>query len=313
MNVTIEQVLLLYNIHSNNLSPVDKLINERELEEVLSNFAFNGSTYSLPYLFFIDSDKVQEVNSTVKLYYNDVLVSVVMVESCYCIDIVRICSSIFGTTDRSHAGVDKFLNNADKVCISGHVTYFNYDILVALNIPYLSSSETKKVVFQSRNPPHKAHEQIIGSFAPDLLYTTPYSTAKSNDYPFNLKMKAYEEIRRRYGVSVLVTTLPRVFAGPREALQNCLIFQNLGATKFIMGRGKNCVGDYYGDSESYEFCRKFYDEGLLKIEPIWVDTMFNEGEEIKASVIKSEYIDNGIEPPGELMSNYISSILLENR
>ena len=300
----LEDVLFAYNLHRGNLEPVNKFINKEELYNILNNYSFNNQTYSLPYLLF--SEEKYETDTIVSFLYNNQQSFSVQVEDCYTIDKTEVASLIFGTTDLDHPGVKKLFDSAEYV-IAGKILDFNEN---CVDVPYCQNTEVHDVVFQSRNPPHKAHEFIVTSFAPNLTYSTPFSTTKKTDYSFDKKIKTFEEIARRYGTDVYVTTLPRVFAGPREALQNCLIFQNKGAKKLVMGRGKNCVGDFYSETSSYELCRSFYDNGKIKIEPVWQDTIYVDHVEIKGSTIKTQYIDKGLQPPEHFMSNYISEILL---
>lgn len=103
--------------------------------------------------------------------------------------------------------------------------------------------------------------------------------------------------------------MPRVFAGPREALQNVLIFKNLGAKNFIMGRGKNCFGDYYDENEPIIFCKSKFNETGVNI--IKEETYHINGEVLRASDIKHKYINKGLLVPEEIMSGEISKILYE--
>lgn len=305
INITKSQYLLLKNIKDGVLAPVHKLINEQELSEILEYTLYKGKTYSLPYLFFI-ADYIT-AGTTVSCIYDGMAVASIQIESVYKIDPEAICKNMFETTDRRHPGVDAIFVDSNKYCVAGTIK------MVApnkLNIPYMKVPEVSGTVFQSRNPPHKAHEAIVQKYSPGLLYTTPYSTVNKNDYPFSMKITAYEVIAEKYGTKLYVSTLPRVFAGPREALQNCLIFQNMGASRIIMGRGKNCVDDFYKEDASYKLCKQMYDDGRITIEPIWEETIYSkEGKEIKASHIKRDYIDKGAIPPEHLMSTYISEVL----
>jgi sulfate adenylyltransferase len=306
MNITQNQVLLLYNIFSGNLKPVNKLINKYELLEILENYTFNQEVYSLPYLFFIDNLVLK--NQILELTYEDNFVCKLEVQETYEIDFDFVSTKIFGTNNILHPGVKDLYSNKDKICLGGYIKEFNNDILELLNIPYIKTPKVCEYVFQSRNPPHIAHESIVKKYAPNLLYTTPFSTIKSGDYSFDQKIKTYETMKELYGIDIFVSTLPRLFAGPREALQNMILFKNLGAKYFVFGRGKNCVGNFYGDMESYEFCKTF--ESKLGIVVLFQNTILVEGNEVKGSEIKKNYIDKNILPPKKLMNPKISRILL---
>ena len=303
MNLSFTELLLLYNIDQEFLLPVNKLINKQELIEILENFKFNGEIYSLPFLFFIDDHPTEP---EIKFYFNNKLVAIVEVESSYTIDFPYVCEQIFKTQDVAHPGVAALLQNKNRVCVSGNIKYFDVSV-IKNKIPY-TDPVTNGYVFQSRNPPHRAHEYIVNKYAPDVVYTTPYNTTNTNDYPFDVKIKTYEKMKEIYGIKIFVSTLPRVFAGPREALQNAILFKNIGIENFIFGRGKNCIGNYYSDMESYDLCKKYETE--LNIHILYQDTIVVNGVEPKGSIIKHKYINNGEQPPEELMSKYISEILL---
>ena len=301
---TLDDVLLAFNLVRGNLNPVDRLLTKDELYEVLESYSFDGQTYALPYLLF--SRVEHPAGMMVDFHYCGAVAFSVLVDHCYTIDREEVAALMFGTTDASHPGVKRLFDAANYV-VAGRVVHFNEE---CLDIPHCDVPVVCETVFQSRNPPHRAHEEIVSRFAPALTYSTPYSTAKASDYSFDQKIATYRKMSELYGVGVYVTTLPRVFAGPREALQNCLLFQNKGAKHFVMGRGKNCVGDFYSDTASYDLCRSFFERGKIDIEPVWQETLYVGNVEPKGSVIKSEYIDRGLMPPEQLMSGYISEILL---
>lgn len=306
LDLTERQLFLLYYLSENLLLPVDKLVNREELSEILHVYTFKGATYSLPYLFFVSAEIPAGTQVTCRYLGREV--ARIRSGGTYSIDFLETAERIFLTADKAHPGVHDFLANSGKYCLSGNIQWFDKRIIASLGIPYLNLSRIPTHAFQSRNPPHKAHESIILEHKENLLYSTPYETTKAGDYPFALKIKCYEKIRDLYGCELWVTLLPRVFAGPREALQNMLLFRNLGCTHFIGGRGKNCVGTYYGDTESMDFCRSYAQE--LGMHVLQEPTHYASGEELSASALKATYIDRGSIPPEELMSPYISEILI---
>lgn len=303
LNVNLDQLLLVKNIISGILKPVNKLINQKEIYEILNDYTFQKKTYALPYIFFVH-DKYDK-DDIIECYYEGHRSFTILVEDCFLLDLKDISSRMFGTTDVTHPGVNK-LTNSCAMGLSGFIFNYNNEI----SIPFDTITKCMKTVFQSRNPPHKAHEEIISKYAPNLLYTTPFTTVQGTDYSFEKKMQAFLKIKEKYKIELYVSTLPRVFGGPREALQNCIIFQNQGVEEFIMGRGKNCIGNFYDEKEPYMLCKKLYQENKIDINPIWIETMYSDNREIRASNIKSEYIDKGLFPPNILMSEYISEILL---
>ena len=304
IDINLDQLLLGYNINLEILYPVDKLINKREIYSILEDWHFDGKLCAVPYIFFVDT---HITDNFVDCYYNNQKAFTIEVEECFELNLIDVANKIFGCVDVQHPGVELLLNSSG-IAISGTIKNYNSELV---SVPFSQRIDSPETVFQSRNPPHRAHEQIVSEYAPNLLYTTPFVTAKKSDYKFEKKIESFIKMREVYGIEIYVSTVPRIFAGPREALQNCIIFQNLGAKYMIMGRGKNCIGNFYGETESFDLCDKFYQSGELQIKPIWYDTIKLDDTELKASVIKSTYIDNQIRPPESLMSHYISDILLQ--
>ena len=56
--------------------------------------------------------------------------------------------------------------------------------------------------------------------------------------------------------------MPRLFAGPKEAYLQAIIFQNLGIKKFVIGRDHAGVKDFY---EKYDSQKFFSKKNYLKI------------------------------------------------
>jgi sulfate adenylyltransferase len=307
MNVTQRQLFILYYIYKGYLKPVDKLVNKDELNNILDTFSFHGEIYSLPYLIFTN-DKVE---GCIECMFNGDFVCNIQVESTYTINFEDTVTKMFKTSDIKHPGVADFMSNEGSFCLSGKILDFDETSIHKLNIPYIEPNFRSDYAFQSRNPPHSAHEAIVKHYLGSLLYSTPFSTTKNTDYSFDIKIKCYEKLKEIYGIDILVTLLPRVFAGPREALQNSLLFKNFGCKYFIGGRGKNCVGDYYTPTESMDFCAQY--EAMTGINIIHEATQYVDDVELRASEIKAAYIDKGLYPPETFMSKYISEILINDQ
>ena len=303
MNISLNQMHLLFNIYSGILKPVNKLIDKHELQEILDNYTFNDEIYSLPYLFFVPEDTSE---NTISFMYNNEIVAVVYVESYYHVDPIEYTTKVFKTNSLDHPGVKNFFDLCENSKVmSGYILHFNDKYIDDIMKP---KKFNKNYVFQSRNPPHKIHESIVQKFAPDILYSTPFETNNPSDYSFDLKLKTYIKIKEKYNTGLFISTLPRVFAGPREALQNLLIFKNLGINNFIMGRGKNCIGNFYSDTESYDFCKLYTDK--IKVNIVYQDDIKINGKKVKGTTIREDYIQKGIYPPEDFMSKEIAEILI---
>lgn len=300
------QMGILFSIINKLLYPVDKLISFSELENIISDYTFNNQPYSFPYLFFVDKPLVDSITCL----YNGNYFCTIDVESYYYIDLKWYCKKIFNTDDINHPGVAYMQTNKNKICVSGYITDYNKDAINNINIPYIHTDvDNIEYVFQSRNPPHRIHQKIIETYAPNLVYSFPYISVKPDDYSFNKRLQCYEYIKDKYNIKLLCTLLPRMLAGPREALQNMILFKNYGFKYFIFGRGKNSVGNYYKDDDAYKFCKQY--ESKLGINIIYTGSQSIHEEVVRASDIKHMYIDKGLYPPEDIMDPKIADILLK--
>ena len=172
---------------------------------------------------------------------------------------------VYGTTDPEHPGVAAF-NSVGRICVSGpiqvlHFSYFQDDFpdtfrtAVEIRNEITERGWNKVVAFQTRNPMHRAHEELC-RMAMDQLKTDGVvihmllGKLKAGDIPAPVRDAAIRKMAELYFPpnTVMITGygFDMLYAGPREAVLHALFRQNMGATHFIIGRDHAGVGDYYG-------------------------------------------------------------------
>jgi sulfate adenylyltransferase len=99
------------------------------------------------------------------------------------------------------------------------------------------------VAFQTRNPMHRAHQELTLRAATDananLLVHPVVGTTKPGDVDHYTRVRCYEAIMPTYPADMaMLSLLPLAMrmAGPREALWHAIIRKNYGATHLIVGR-----------------------------------------------------------------------------
>src|SRR5579872_4230602 len=99
------------------------------------------------------------------------------------------------------------------------------------------------VAFQTRNPMHRAHEELtrraIESVDGVLLLHPSVGMTKPGDVDHLTRVRTYQALVKHYPADrVLLSLLPLAMrmAGPREALWHAIIRRNFGANHFIVGR-----------------------------------------------------------------------------
>ena len=172
---------------------------------------------------------------------------------------------IFGTLDPQHPGVATF-KSLGKRLVSGPIQVLNFSYFadefpgtfrtaVQIREEIASRGWEKVVAFQTRNPMHRAHEELCRMAMEDLnadgiLIHMLLGKLKPGDIPADVRDASIRKMVELYfpANTVMVTGygFDMLYAGPREAVLHAVFRQNSGCTHLIVGRDHAGVGDYYG-------------------------------------------------------------------
>ena len=192
---------------------------------------------------------------------------------------------IFRTDDMNHPGV-KAYNSVGKTFISGPIEVLNYSYFqadfpetfrTAMEIRELiEKNGWKKVVaFQTRNPMHRAHEELVRMAmdrenADGAVIHMLLGKLKPGDIPADVRDAAIRKMAELYfppnSVEITGYGYDMLYAGPREAVLHALFRQNMGATHLIVGRDHAGVGDYYGGFDAQAIFHDEVPEGSMEID-----------------------------------------------
>jgi len=192
---------------------------------------------------------------------------------------------IFGTLDPEHPGVATFLSLGNNL-ISGPIevlnfSYFQQDFpdtfrtAVEIRNEIAERGWSKVVAFQTRNPMHRAHEELCKMAmeavdADGVLIHMLLGKLKPGDIPAPVRDAAIRKMVELYfpANTVMITGygFDMLYAGPREAVLHALFRQNSGCTHFIVGRDHAGVGDYYGAFDAQTIFRERVPAGTMQIE-----------------------------------------------
>jgi len=196
---------------------------------------------------------------------------------------------VYRTTDPKHPGVAAF-NSAGRFAVSGPIkvlsfSYFQTEFpdtfrtAVEIRNEIAERGWKKVVAFQTRNPMHRAHEELCHMAmdrlgADGLVIHMLLGKLKEGDIPAPVRDACIRKMVELYFKpnSAMVTGygFDMLYAGPREAVLHAVFRQNMGATHFIIGRDHAGVGDYYGPFDA----QTIFDEvpkGALLIEMFMAD------------------------------------------
>jgi sulfate adenylyltransferase len=255
---------------------------------------------------------------------------------------------IFGTLDEKHPGVSTFLSTG-RFLISGPIQVLNYSYFPQ-EFPdtFHTASEIraeiakrgwKKVVaFQTRNPMHRAHEELCRMAqerlgADGIVIHMLLGKLKEGDIPADVRDACIRKMVDIYfppnSVMISGYGFDMLYAGPREAVLHAIFRQNMGANYLIVGRDHAGVGDYYGPFDAQTIFDEQVPAGSLQIEIFRADNtayskklnhvvMMREAPDhtpedfITLSGTKvRQMLGQGIAPPPEFSRPEVAKILMD--
>jgi len=194
-------------------------------------------------------------------------------------EIEDIIKNIFGTNDPNHPGVKNFLSSG-KFLVSGDIQVLNYSYFpeefpntfataVEIRKKLEIAGWSKTVAFQTRNPMHRAHEELCKMAldrinADGVLIHMVLGKLKDGDIPGDIRDQAIRKMVELYfppnTAIISGFGFDMLYAGPREALLHATFRQNCGCSHLIIGRDHAGVGDYYGAFDA----QKIFNNPLVK-------------------------------------------------
>ena len=263
-------------------------------------------------------------------------------------DLNYFCMRIFGTNDCNHPGVNKF-KKLGNYLVSGSIEVSQLSTF-PLDHPdtFRTASQLREIItdlgwrkivaFQTRNPMHRAHEEVCRIAcerinADGLIIHMLLGKLKEGDIPAKTRDECIRTMVASYfhDLPVLISGygFDMLYAGPREALLHAIVRQNLGATHLIIGRDHAGIGNFYGEFEAQEIFDKWHDVSELQIQIFKADhaayskklekvVMLNEVDNHQAVDFVTlsgtklrELLANGQLPPAEVVRPEVAEILID--
>jgi sulfate adenylyltransferase len=256
---------------------------------------------------------------------------------------------IYRTTDLAHPGVKNFLS-VGKFFVAGPIQVLNYSYFAtefpetfrtAVEIREIIKKNgwNKVVAFQTRNPMHRAHEELVRMAmqrvgADGAVIHMLLGKLKAGDIPADVRDASIRKMVELYfepnSVEITGYGFDMLYAGPREAVLHAIFRQNMGATHLIVGRDHAGVGKYYGPFDAQTIFHNEVPQGALEIQIFEADhTAFSKavgkvimmreapaGHKQEDFVLLSgtkvrEMLSNGQELPPEFARPEVAHILMD--
>ncbi len=254
---------------------------------------------------------------------------------------------VYCTADPKHPGVAAFVAQG-RTLLSGPIKVLNFSYFqsefpdtfrtaVEIRNEIAERGWRKVVAFQTRNPMHRAHEELCRMAmerlkADGLVIHMLLGKLKEGDIPAPVRDAAIRKMVEVYFPpnSAMVTGygFDMLYAGPREALLHAVFRQNMGASYLIVGRDHAGVGDYYGPFDA----QTIFDDippGSLKIQIFRADNTAYSKKLNKVVMMREapghtkddfialsgtkvrEMLGQGLAPPAEFSRAEVAEILID--
>ena len=286
-DLTDRQVCDLELLLNGAFSPLEGFLTQAEYTGVVNEMRLpDGVLWPMPITLDVSDEFAASLEPGESIALRDkegVLVATLAVSDNWTPDKSAEARQVFGTEDAKHPGVNYLLNIAHPVYLGGTLrgveAPMHYDFKGLRDTPAEMRARFKKlgwrkvVAFQTRNPMHRAHQELTFRAAREheanLLIQPVVGMTKPGDIDHYTRVRCYEHVLEQYPdqtTALSLLNLAMRMAGPREALWHALIRKNYGCTHFIVGRdhagpGNDSNGDpFYGPYDAQDMMKAYADE-----------------------------------------------------
>ena len=300
-DLTPRQICDLELLMNGGFNPLKGFLSEADYNGVVDNMRLaDGTLWPMPITLDVKADYADTVEIGQDIALRDqegVILGTMTVTDKWTPNKAHEAEKVFGADDSAHPAVNYLHNTAGDVYLGGPVTGIqqpvHYDFRARRDTPnelraYFRKMGWRKVVaFQTRNPLHRAHQELTFRAAKEaqanLLIHPVVGLTKPGDVDHFTRVRCYEAVLDQYPSSTTAMSLLNLamrMAGPREAVWHGLIRKNHGCTHFIVGRdhagpGNNSQGeDFYGPYDAQDLFREHQEEmGIIMVDfkhMVWV-------------------------------------------
>jgi sulfate adenylyltransferase len=332
-------------------SPLDRFMGQVDYSSVLGQMRLaDGRLFPIPITLPVENRAAIHLDQDITLCNakNEPL-AVMTVEEAYEWDWTETAREVFGTLDQRHPLLLE-MQSWGKINLSGRLKVFqlprHYDFQPLRLSPEQTRAKLESlgcsevVAFQTRNPVHRVHEELLRRAAEEVnglvLLHPVVGLTKPGDIDHFTRVRSYRVLAEQWHEPgrIILALLPLAMrlAGPREALWHATIRRNYGASFLIVGRDHASPGldssgkPFYGPYDAQELVTKFSHELGVKVLPFGEFVYLpdeNRYEEITkvppkvriASIsgtqVREEYLTNGKRLPQWFTRSEVAEILEE--
>ncbi|MEL6474938.1 MAG: bifunctional sulfate adenylyltransferase/adenylylsulfate kinase [Pseudomonadota bacterium] len=293
-DLTPRQICDLELLMNGGFNPLKGFLTEADYNGVVENMRLtDGSLWPMPITLDVGQDFADKVEPGQDIALRDqegVILAIMSVTDKWVPNKALEAEKVFGADDKAHPAVSYLHDIAGPVYLGGPITGIqqpvHYDYKSRRDTPnelraYFRKMGWRRIVaFQTRNPLHRAHQELTFRAAKDaqanLLIHPIVGMTKPGDIDHFTRVRCYEAVLDKYPQATTHLSLLGLamrMAGPREAVWHGIIRKNHGCTHFIVGRdhagpGKNSAGeDFYGPYDAQEMFQEYESEMGIEMVP----------------------------------------------
>ena len=283
-DLTPRQLCDLELLISGGFSPLSGFMGREEYDRVCNEMRLaDGTLWPIPITLDVSEEFAKSLSPGNQLALRDdegVMLASLNVEVVWKPDREAEANAVFGTTNREHPGVAQLCDRTQTHYVGGRVTAIqpitHYDYKQLRHTPdelrgeFAKLGWTKVVAFQTRNPMHRAHQELTLRAAKEieanLLIHPVVGLTKPGDVDHYTRVRCYQALLHRYPAQTAMLSLVPLamrMGGPREAVWHAIIRKNYGCTHLIVGRdhagpGSDSSGKpFYGPYDAQELLQQY--------------------------------------------------------
>ena len=257
VDLTPRQLCDLELVLNGGFSPLRGFLNKADYTSVCADMRLaDGTLWPIPIMLDIPEELGKTLNAGSTLALRDpegVMIAALNIADVWEPDREAEAQAVFGTTNKEHPGVAQLLDRTNPYYVGGTIVGFDpvthYDYRLMRHTPAELRREfgklgwTKVVAFQTRNPMHRAHQELTlrasKEVEANLLIHPVVGMTKPGDVDHYTRVRCYQALLHRYPrKTAMLSLLPLAMrmGGPREAVWHAIIRKNHGCTHLIVGR-----------------------------------------------------------------------------
>jgi sulfate adenylyltransferase len=282
-DLTPRQLCDLELLLNGGFSPLTGFMGKADFDSVCASMRLtSGHVWTMPITLDVPEELAGRLTAGSSLALRDpegVMLAVLHVQDVWRPDREKEAEQVFGTTSREHPGVAHLLDKSHPYYVGGRVegirlpSHYDFPTLrltpAELRAEFARLGWKKIVAFQTRNPMHRAHQELTlraaRAVGAHLVIQPVVGMTKPGDLDHYTRVRCYQALITHYPpdtAKLALLPLAMRMGGPREAVWHAIIRKNYGFSHLIVGRdhagpGKDKSGKpFYGPYDAQALLRQ---------------------------------------------------------